>query len=175
MTRKMRNEEFLQNYATSWFKMNLSGKHFEPLMGRDIQGELNSPKTWEKIFNAAIEDLKNGNLINGKGEKNSIDYWGKQKELLDDFVRNQSMVLSEEIGNDTKVSLYRDVYDRLIVESKTENSRSRVWLENQEIAKLLHYGMFMLQEKGEIDFMNEKEFPDYYDMYHEDPEWDKNR
>ena len=175
MTHKMRNEEFLQNYAPSWFKMNLSGKYFEPLIGRDTQGALNSPKTWEKIFNMAIEDLKNGNLINGKGEKNSINFWKKQKELLADFVRNQTMVLSEKIDNETQVSLYRNVYDQLIVERKTDNSQSRVWLEDQEIAKLLHYGMFMLQEKGEIDFMNEKEFLDYYDMYHEEPEWDKDR
>lgn len=31
----------------------------------------------------------------------------------------------------------------------------------------------MLQEKGEIDFMNEKDFPDYYEMYHKDQEWEK--
>lgn len=32
---KIRNEQFLQNYSPSWFRMILSGKNFDPLIGRD--------------------------------------------------------------------------------------------------------------------------------------------
>ena len=85
----------------------------------------------------------------------------------------QDVILNETINDGTQVSLYRGDYNRLIVEWNGENSHGKVWLQDDEIAELLHYGMFMLQEKGEIDFMNEKDFPDYYEMYHKNPEWEK--
>lgn len=82
----MRNEQFLQNYSPSWFRMALSGKGFEPLVGRDDRGALTDVNTWITIFDHAIEDLQKGLLINNKGSKNSIDYWLKQKILLNEFI-----------------------------------------------------------------------------------------
>ena len=84
------NEQFLQNYKTSWFRMALSGKDFDPLIGREPgMGNLKDKETWELIFDTAIEDLKLGLLISGKFEKNSIDYWEKQKVLLNEFVKKE--------------------------------------------------------------------------------------
>lgn len=86
---KIRNEEFLQSYSPSWFRMILSGKDFYPLIGRDDRGALTDVSTWQVIFDHAIEDLQKGLLINNKAEKNSIDYWIKQKRLLNEFINKE--------------------------------------------------------------------------------------
>lgn len=86
---KIRNEEFLQNYSPSWFRMILSGKDFNPLIGRDDREPLTNVSTWLTIFDHAIEDLGNGLLINNKSEKNTVDYWTRQKRLLHEFISNK--------------------------------------------------------------------------------------
>ena len=84
------NEQFLQNYKPSWFRMALSGKDFDPLVARDPNmGNLKDKETWVMIFDTAIEDLKLGLSISGKFEKNFIDYWEKQKVLLNEFVKKE--------------------------------------------------------------------------------------
>lgn len=83
---KIRNEEFLQNYSPSWFRMILSGKDFNPLIGRDDREPLTNVSTWQTIFDHAIEDLEKGLRINNKAEKNTVDYWLKQKRLLNEFI-----------------------------------------------------------------------------------------
>ena len=86
------NEQFLQNYKPSWFRMALSGKDFDPLISREPNmGNLKDKKTWEVIFDTAIKDLKLGLSISGKFEKNSIDYWEKQKALLKEFVKKETV------------------------------------------------------------------------------------
>lgn len=86
---KIRNEEFLQNYSPSWFRMILSGKDFNPLIGRDDRGALTDVNTWITIFDHAIEDLQKGLHINNKAGKNGIDYWLKQKRLLNEFINKE--------------------------------------------------------------------------------------
>lgn len=89
---KIRNEQFLQNYSPSWFRMILSGKNFDPLIGRDDSGALADVNTWTTIFDHAIEDLEKGLLINNKYEKNTVDYWTRQKRLLHEFISNKQEV-----------------------------------------------------------------------------------
>lgn len=86
---KIRNEEFLQNYSPSWFRMILSGKSFDPLIGRDDREPLTNVSTWLTIFDHAIEDLETGLRINNKSEKNTVDYWTRQKRLLNEFINKE--------------------------------------------------------------------------------------
>lgn len=78
----MRNEQLLQNYAPSLFRLCLSGKETNTIR---ITDDMRTRDYWMNLFSDAIEDLKNGCTINGKGEKNDIAYWQKQIRLLDEF------------------------------------------------------------------------------------------
>lgn len=73
---KMRNTELLQNYSPANFRY-------------DIGKNGGTKDKWLKIFNDAIEDLNNGNYINGKGEKNEVYYWERQIRLLNEFMNRK--------------------------------------------------------------------------------------
>lgn len=79
---EMRNEQFLQNYSASQFRTALSGKETNTFT---ITEDMRNKLWWIDLFNTAIEDLKNGNYINGCAEKNSAGYWLVQLQLLFDF------------------------------------------------------------------------------------------
>lgn len=72
MKNKMRNEQLLQNYSPSQFRV-------------DIGQNGGTKDRWLAIFNNAIEDLNAGNYINGKSEKNTVEYWQRQIKLLTEF------------------------------------------------------------------------------------------
>lgn len=72
MKNRMRNTQLLQNYAPSAFRV-------------DIAKNGGTKEKWMAIFNDAIDDLNAGYTINGKGEKNTISYWQRQIELLNEF------------------------------------------------------------------------------------------
>lgn len=78
----MRNEQLLQNYSPSMFKVCLSGKETNTFT---ITDRMRKKDFWLGLFQDAIEDLQMGCTINGKGEKNEVDYWKKQIRLLEEF------------------------------------------------------------------------------------------
>lgn len=127
MMSRIRNEMFLQNYTPYWFRKKLIGEDFNPFCERDERAPLESVETWERIFELAIEDLKDGKTINGKGDKNRVEYWEKQKKLLHDFI--QSKVKE---GEYFKLNI--DNYGRILrlMNERAEQSDNKTWFFEHE-------------------------------------------
>lgn len=75
---KMNNESFLQNYNPS-----------EQLY--DMTHAVHDYEWLDKAFRDAIKDLEYGLQINGKLEKNTVDYWTNQRTKLNELVRSKSV------------------------------------------------------------------------------------
>ena len=75
---KMNNEAFLQNYNPS-----------EQLY--DMTHAVHDYEWLDKAFRDAIKDLQSGLQINGKFEKNTVDYWTDQRTKLNELVRSKSI------------------------------------------------------------------------------------
>lgn len=80
MKNKMRNEMLLQNFNASTGIAMLCGKN-----PQGTTESMRSKEYWINLFETAIEDLKAGNYISGKGEKNTIEYWERQIERIKEF------------------------------------------------------------------------------------------
>ena len=76
----MKHEEFLQNYSASQFRLALSGKNES-----FITDEMRTKQWWLNLFNETIDQLKAGERINMKANKNEVSYWERQIELLNEF------------------------------------------------------------------------------------------
>lgn len=76
----MKNEQFLQNYSASQFRLALSGKE-----ASFIRDEMRNKQWWLNLFNDTIDQLKAGERINMKAMKNEVSYWERQIELLNEF------------------------------------------------------------------------------------------
>lgn len=74
----MKNEQFLQNYNPSE-------------MLHDMTHAIHDYEWLDKAFRDAIKDLQSGLLINGKYEKNTVDYWTNQRTKLNELVRSKSV------------------------------------------------------------------------------------
>ena len=74
----MKNEQFLQNYNPSE-------------MLHDMTQAIHDYEWLDKAFRDAIKDLQSGLLINGKYEKNTVDYWTNQRTKLNELVRSKSV------------------------------------------------------------------------------------
>ena len=74
----MKNEQFLQNYCPS-----------EQLY--DMTHAVHDYEWLDKAFRDAIKDLQSGLQINGKFEKNTVDYWTNQRTKLNELVRSKSV------------------------------------------------------------------------------------
>lgn len=85
---KMRNEEFLQNYRASQFKVALTGKTTNTFT---ITDDMRDYLWWVELFNNAIDDIKAGGRINGKVEKNSASYWLVQRLKLNEFINEKGL------------------------------------------------------------------------------------
>lgn len=77
MTR-ISNETFLQNYNPSE-------------MLHDMTHAIHDYEWLDKAFRDAIKDLQSGLRINGKSEKNTVDYWQSQRAKLSDLVRSKNI------------------------------------------------------------------------------------
>lgn len=77
MTR-ISNETFLQNYNPSE-------------MLHDMTHAIHDYEWLDKSFRDAIKDLQSGLRINGKSEKNTVDYWEAQRTKLNELVRSKSI------------------------------------------------------------------------------------
>lgn len=75
---KMNNEAFLQNYNPS-----------EQIY--DMTHAVHDYEWLDKAFRDAIKDLQSGLQINGKCEKNTVDYWEAQRVKLNELVRSKSV------------------------------------------------------------------------------------
>lgn len=75
---KMNNEAFLQNYCPSE-------------MLHDMTHAIHDYEWLDKAFRDAIKDLQSGLQINGKYEKNTVDYWTNQRTKLNELVRSKSI------------------------------------------------------------------------------------
>lgn len=71
-------EQFLQNYCPS-----------EQLY--DMTHAVHDYEWLDKAFRDAIKDLQSGLQINGKFEKNTVDYWTNQRTKLNELVRSKSV------------------------------------------------------------------------------------
>lgn len=78
MKNNMKNEQFLQNYNPSE-------------MLHDMTHAIHDYEWLDKAFRDAIKDLQSGLLINGKYEKNTVDYWTNQRTKLNELVRSKSV------------------------------------------------------------------------------------
>ena len=74
----MKNESFLQNYCPS-----------EQLY--DMTHAVHDYEWLDKAFRDAIKDLQSGLQINGKFEKNTVEYWEAQRVKLNELVRSKSV------------------------------------------------------------------------------------
>jgi hypothetical protein len=74
----MKNESFLQNYCPSE-------------MLHDMTHAIHDYEWLDKAFRDAIKDLQSGLQINGKFEKNTVDYWEAQRTKLNELVRSKSI------------------------------------------------------------------------------------
>lgn len=74
----MKNEQFLQNYNPS-----------EQLY--DMTHAVHDYEWLDKAFRDAIKDLQSGLQINGKFEKNTVDYWEAQRTRLNELVRSKGI------------------------------------------------------------------------------------
>lgn len=77
MTR-ISNETFLQNYNPSE-------------MLHDMTHAIHDYEWLDKAFRDAIKDLQSGLQINGKFEKNTVDYWEAQRTKLNELVRSKNI------------------------------------------------------------------------------------
>ena len=67
----MKNERFLQNYTASQFRLALSGKD-----ASFITDEMRNKQWWLDLFNNTIDQLKAGERINMKANKNEVSPFG---------------------------------------------------------------------------------------------------
>ncbi len=74
----MKNEQFLQNYNPS-----------EQLY--DMTHAIHDYDWLDKAFRDCIKDLQSGLQINGKFEKNTVDYWQRQRSNLNELVRSKGI------------------------------------------------------------------------------------
>lgn len=74
----MKNEQFLQNYCPSE-------------MLHDMTHAIHDYEWLDKAFRDAIKDLQSGLQINGKLEKNTVDYWKAQRAKLNELVRSKNI------------------------------------------------------------------------------------
>lgn len=74
----MKNEQFLQSYNPS-----------EQLY--DMTHAVHDYEWLDKAFRDAIKDLQSGLQINGKYEKNTVDYWQRQRSNLNELVRSKGI------------------------------------------------------------------------------------
>lgn len=74
----MKNEQFLQNYCPSE-------------MLHDMTHAIHDYEWLDKAFRDAIKDLQSGLQINGKLEKNTVDYWEAQRAKLNELVRSKNI------------------------------------------------------------------------------------
>lgn len=77
------NVQMVQNYKPSLMKRTLNGL--------SVATWLPYPTTyagWQDFIKLVIKDLELGHAFNGCGDKNTVLYWNRQKEILKELMED---------------------------------------------------------------------------------------